>query len=267
MLQYKVIGSTDWQISMLRRTRIGREMELLCVALTNMIRGGIGITARYHWSLIKGSDQGDWRSEFCQEAYTWPGANGIAPAYAPAGEIANIARLPASEYYTQRGISVGQTLSLPDSFERLLDTYFACSRDDRDRFMRASFWFQYAQRVGTISHSGAFTALVSAVEALLPPPAESSNCPQCTRPLGIGPTKRFVDFVEDHAPGLDAAQRRKLYALRSALSHGGALLHSDRYGWSGGMTGTSVSEWANQFAMWQVVRLVLVSWLLRRKDS
>lgn len=266
LLQYRVEGSTDFHISMLRRTRTGRELDLLFTALTTVIQGSIGNVARFHWSLVNGNDPANLRSEYCQEAYTWPDANGIAPSYAPQDGIDPIGRTPAAEHYTRVGINPGHPLDLPDILEQLLATYFGMPRESRDRFMRASFWFQYAQRVGGISHSGAFTALVSAVEALIPDAKPDAHCRACDRPIGLGPTKKFIAFVEEHAPepAITKERRRQLYSLRSALSHGGHLLHSDRYGWGGGMTSTQLSEWSDQRAMWQVVRLVLVNWLLAR---
>lgn len=60
----------------------------------------------------------------------------------------------------------------------------------------------------------------------------------------------------------DRQDRRKLYSLRSALSHGGSLLHSDRHSWMGGMTSKALDEWSDHRAMWQIVRIALVTWLL-----
>jgi hypothetical protein len=268
MLQFSFQGSVDSQIGMLRRARIGREIELLCVALISVLKGAIGPMARSHWVLADKSDPENWQSSFCQEMYTWPGASGImVSAFSPIEELTPVARIPAANYYTRYGIDLEQTLDLSENFEKLIDTYFACSRDDRDRFLRASFWFQYAQRVRTYAQSGSFTALVSAVEALIPPATGSSPCPTCKRLTGAGPTQRFAQFVEQYAPGpeVQESHRKKLYALRSALSHGGTLLHSDRFAWSAGMTSNSLRHWEDQTAMWRIIRLVLVNWLLEKR--
>ena len=268
-LQYKYQASIDSQISMLRRTRVGRELELLLVALTSRVTGCIQNVVRYHWSII--SDVGNpanWKSLYCQEGYTWPNANGIGATFFSNDGINPITRTKAQDHYNQLGISVGQTLDLPDLLEQLVDTYFSMTQEGRDRFIRASFWFQYAQRVGRISHSGSFTALVSSVEALMSEARPVSQCPTCERPIGAGPTKRFVDFVASYAgAGLSNTQRRELYSLRSALSHGGSLMHSDRFGWGSRMTSNSLSEWSSERTMWQVVRLVLVNWLIAQKTG
>jgi hypothetical protein len=264
LLQYRISGSEDAQISTLRRTRVGRELELLCAALTTNIRGAIGNTARHHWSIVKADDPSLFKSEYCQEGYTWPGANGIVQqGYTALEGIEPIPRTGAATYYPRIGVSAGTPLDLPDVFESLLDRYFASPRVDKDRFLRAAYWFQYAQRVANISRSGAYMSLVSSVEALMREAQPSPNCAACNRPTGIGPTKRFIDFVETYAPGSGSAKdRRQLYSLRSALAHGGTVLIADRHAW-GSMSSTWLSEMNDQRAMWQLVRVVLVNWLAR----
>jgi hypothetical protein len=263
LLQYRFPGSADVMIKMLRSARVGRELELLCTALTFHIHGALGNVARHHWSVIGGAENpAALRSEYCQEGYMWSGANGLPAAYSSLEGLQAVERMPAQAYYRQRGISVGQQLGMPDSFEQLLDAYFARAPHDREKFMRASHWYQYAQRTSSYSHSGSYNALVSAVEALMPDVAPDSYCDCCKRPLGAGPTKRFVELVDLHAPGpgTTAKQRRQLYSLRSALSHGGRLLHTDRFSW-GGMTPAYLADFYNQRDLWQLVRLVLVNWL------
>jgi hypothetical protein len=269
MLQYKVSGSSDLQIAGHRRMRVGRELELLCVALTPAIHGGIGNVLQHHWSIIRSQDPLQTRSEYCQEGYTYPSANGIAPNFDLVKGLSPISRVPAAEYYCRIGISIDQRLELPDTFEQCLSAHFNAPREQRDRFMRASYWFQYAQRVSNISRSGAFTALVSAVEALLPAVTPEAKCVTCSRSFGIGPTKQFINFVEKHAPdpAISNSDRRQLYALRSALSHGGKLLHSDSIGWGSAMTSVGVSDWVDERALWLTVRLVLVNWLLDSATS
>jgi hypothetical protein len=263
LLQFRVRGSADSQIDMGRRMRIGREIELLCTALCINMRGSISSVARYHWSLVNANNPSHWHSEYCQEAYTWPEANGIAPGYTMVDGIEPIPRTSADKYYTRIGISPGQQLDLPDTLEQSLDAYFARPREEQERFIRACFWFWSAQRIGSQSYSAAFTALVSAVEALVPPSPVGARCEGCERPFDGGLKKRFVEFVEVHAPGpgVTEAHRKQLYSIRSALSHGGRLLYADRHAWGGGMTSTSLEEWDHQNAMWHIVRLVLVNWL------
>ncbi len=271
LLQYEIVGCPDAQIAMLRRERTGRELELLCTALAPDIKGGLGSTARFHWSITnaQAQDPSGLRSEYCQEAYIYPGENGIVQSFSSMESVRPMATVPAATYYNRYGVLVGSKLDLPDSFDACLDAYFGAPRERKDKFMRAAYWFQYARRVANLSRSGSFTALVCAVEALLPPAQPGPSCETCKRSVGDGPTKRFTTFVERYAPDPAASntQRRQLYALRSALSHGGKLLHSDIYSWGGGMTPTAVRQWYDEKALWSTVRLVLVNWLLDDADD
>jgi hypothetical protein len=150
---------------------------------------------------------------------------------------------------------------LADNFEQLLDGYFALASADRDRFFRACYWYRHALRAAGFSRSAAYNALVSAVEALMPNVSPEAHCPECKRPLGVGPTKRFIDFVEKQATGGGTSKpRRQLYYLRSALSHGGKLLHTDRFSWTS-MTSDYIADQYSQRELWQLVRYVLMSWL------
>lgn len=266
LVQFAVPESEDLQTSLIRRSRIGREIELLCVALTTSIWGSISSVLRHHWVMTGGDDQQDLHSEFLQEGYTYKGANGKVEKFSDTMDIPSLMLTATNEYYNRLGITVGQELDLPNDFAALLDHFYACSREDRDRFLRASYWFAHAQHVSNISRSASFTALVSAIEAMMPPPDGMEKCITCNRSLGKGPTAQFVDFVSRFAPDpvVSNSDRRKLYSLRSALSHGGSLLHSDRTGWMGGMTGKSLDEWEDRQAMWRIVRLTLVNWLLSR---
>lgn len=263
ILQYTFSQSEDMLINFLRRARVAREIELLCVALTSSIWLSHGPVTNHHW-VFNTDNPENWKSEFRQEGYTYPGANAFLPSFSDVSGTPKLARIPTATYYTRSGIGPDQALDLPEDFEELLDRYFRCPRENQDRFLRSAYWFQYAQRVANISRSGSFTALVSAIEALMPPPGPpEKTCPQCTRPFGQGPTQRFINFVDQYAPGPTASAKdhRKLYALRSALSHGGSLLPSDRHGWMTGLTPKSVDQWADERSIWQVVRASLVNWL------
>jgi len=266
LVQFGVSDSEDAQINSIRRSRIGREIELLCVALTTAIWRSISCVVHHHWVITSGDDPQKWKSEFLQEGYTYKDANGKIEKFSNISDIPAITLAPTNEYYARYGILIGQVLDLPADFAALLDRFYACSREDRDRFLRASFWFAHAQRVFNISRSASFTALVSAMEALMPPPAEAEKCITCKRSLSNGPTAQFVDFVSRFAPEptVTRSDRRKLYSLRSALSHGGSLLHSDRASWMGSMTGKRLDEWEDERAMWRIVRVTLVNWLISR---
>lgn len=265
LLQFNFASSSDAQIAMRRRMRIGRELELLCVALTTAVSGGLSNIVRHYWSLVPDRETGQTRSEFLQVGYTYPSEIGDPVNFNSVEGIPPISLTSANEYFNRSGIQLGQVLDLPDSLDGCFSAYFRSPQERREKFMRAAYWFQYAQRVSTISRSGSYTALVSAVEALLPDVEVEARCNACARPMGAGPTRRFINFVERYAPSPDTstASRRQLYALRSALTHGGKLLHMDSVGWAGTvMSSDSLTQWSNERSLWMTVRVVLVNWLL-----
>lgn len=263
LLQFTFPRNDNAHIEIIRRTRIAREIELLCVAFTNGIWKGSNHVARHHWVNTQPQNQNIHRSEYCQETYFYEDINYVPNTFTETKAISPIALTPSNDYHSSHGVVIGQNLDLPDNFENQLDCFFNAPLEVRERFLRASFWFQHAQLVASISKSASFTALMSAIEALMPEAMPSGHCDACNRPISPGSTRRFKEFIEQFAPDIQttSADKRKLYALRSALSHGGSLLHSDRNGWTPGMTSRSVEEWENHDAMWRIVRIALVNWI------
>lgn len=261
--EFYFAGSSDAVIRIQRRARIGHEIELVCVALLPLLNGSFGNTGRHHWVIPESPDPAQLKSEYRQEMYTWPQLAIETKGFTPIDGISSARRVPADEYYGRRGISVDQELDVPDNVEKSLDAFFSLDKDNRDRFLRASFWFRHAQRVFTYSQSASFTALVSAIEALMGPTPTSARCPTCGKSTGPGSTKLFTDFVDKYAPSpaIPNSARRELYRLRSKLSHGGHLLHSDHGTWGGSLSPANVSQWNDMDAMWQIVRVALINWL------
>ena len=145
---------------------------------------------------------------------------------------------------------MGQSLDIPGDFELLLYKFFALSPEDRDRFLRASYWFQLAADIFSRSKSATFVSLVSAIESFIPGEYQR--------------TQKFADFVEANLPGthIPEAERKRFYRLRSNLSHGGTLLSGDHGSW--GFTQKGISEGNDMRAVWQIVQGVLHNWLLKK---
>jgi hypothetical protein len=171
-----------------------------------------------------------------------------------------LAQVEPSEYYLQRGISVDQKLTIPSDTKRQCDRFFALNIDDKEKFLRSSYWLQHADKVFSMSKSASFVALVSAIEALMPPPKSGKQCPECKQMLGVGPTKHFVDFVEALIPdsAIPESERKRFYQIRSALSHGGKLLASDHGVW--GFTPKQLGEGQDTGVVWQIAQMVLRNW-------
>jgi hypothetical protein len=265
VLEFRCPGTTNGSIRVLRFERVAKEIELLCASLISEIKGTIGKSASYHWVIPKSDDPNSVTSEYLQELYIWPHQWAHdAEEFSTCEGIPAMDKVASDQYYLRRGIWPDQKLAVPQNLEYLLDAFFALKRDMQDRFLRACFWFRHAHHVYTASQSASFASLVSAIETLMgPPPAAGTTCPTCGKEGGPGPTRRFADFVEKFAadPASTNAERRKLYSLRSALSHGSKLLPGDRSTWSPGLTPDLISQWQDTDAMWQIVRVSLINWL------
>jgi hypothetical protein len=82
-----------------------------------------------------------------------------------------------------------------------------------------------------------------------------------------GQTKQFVDFVDQWVPAAEGADRRKLYRVRSAITHGGKLLRTDLDS-PGHYTHPEWNEQRGDFDVAQrVARLAGINWLLAQRSS
>jgi hypothetical protein len=203
-----------------------------------------------HWVFEPFEDGKELKSIYLQEGYSWSGAVGETEDFSNVHNIPALKQIKPQEYLTRRGISIDQNLDVPEDLELLLDKFFALSPEDRDKFLRASYWFQLAADIFSRSKSAAFVALVSAIEAFISGEYQR--------------TKKFVDFVEANLPGtpIPEAERKRFYRLRSNLSHGGGLLLGDHGSW--GFTQKGISEGNDTRTMWQIVQVVLHNWLITK---
>jgi len=261
LLECQVKTSTDFMITGLRQQRIGRELGLVLSSLLDLRVWSLGPESRHHWCIDLANGAPVLPSKFLQEGYTWEGAVPEDAAFSPTDGIPPIELVEPYQYYAMRGISVDRKLDLPTDFSQQLDRFFALGGTDREKFLRASYWFQHAGLVFTYSKSASFVALVSAIEALMPPANAGTQCPECKQSIGPGPTSQFIAFVEALIPGsgISKSERRRFYRLRSALTHGGKLLASDHGMW--GFTPTQLGEGYDARAMWQIVQYVVYNWL------
>ena len=266
LLQYRFAGSPDPSLQNLRRFNTHRELELLCSALSQHIEGAIPPMVRYHWFTRTSGDPPQQFTEFGPEGYGWPAfSGGLAPEYSSVDAWKVVRRIPHEEYYQQPNLWVGADLMLPETFEWLLDAYFQRDPEERDRFIRASHWYQFANYGAAGGYAtGRYSALCSAVETLMgPEPSHQKKCSRCGRTVGGGVSRRFRQFLEQWAPGpsISAADRTRLYGLRSKVTHGGRLLHSDRFGWGVAFSPGRLQDWADFSAMQLLVRVILINWL------
>jgi hypothetical protein len=211
------------------------------------------------------------KSEYRPEFYGCPEVDQLLRAlrFAPVEGIAPLTRIEPQDYYTRQVVInvPGVSLQIPSNLELLLDKFYQSTSADQDRFLRACFWFNFASSAVIQSTSAAFTALISAIECLIPQERSDQQCPVCRRPTGKGSTRRLVEFLDQFSPATPTFQeaRTKLYyEFRSRLSHGGELSFSDRTGHFLGLAADAMHERSLQAEVWGLVRIVLVNWLYSR---
>jgi hypothetical protein len=267
LIEFQFPDSTSWQIRHLRRALRGRQLELLLAGLVEGSVFSFGPMGRHYWVLLPHKEGEPMNISYCQQMYTFPGIALERDQFSSLEDTPPMESVEPTPYYTNRAISPGQELRVPTTLTQLLDRFFhSLSAEERAAFLRACFWYQHAGRVHIYSRSAAFTSLIGAVEALITPERGAPNCLYCGRSLGKGPTQLFADFIEQYAlpgDGLDA-ERKKFYQIRSKLSHGGTLLHSDYFAWSPSLTPQRTREWSDSRAAWQLVQIALVNWLSSR---
>jgi len=108
-------------------------------------------------------------------------------------------------------------------------------------------------------------AVIQAVEALRPDNGGGAACSTCGRPTGPSSTTQFTSFMNHYAPredGETAKARRKLYWLRSGLTHGGKLMEQDVNPGFGQFTLTWADERRTTDRATMLGRLAGVNWLL-----
>jgi hypothetical protein len=238
-----------------------RQIELL---LSVLIRFGIHAlmpSARKVWAYVhKQQEPLVLGSELRQVGYTCDDFTVITGDFSPPGAALPVVAL--SEYVNTPWIGVDETLSVPAGLEQLLDVYYGLSQRQQTQFLRACYWFQHADRVSPLSMSATYTALIQAIETLLPAPRVDGHCTTCNRRIGPGPTNQFIEFVEEHAPGLPQTYREHLYRVRSKLIHGNQLLNYDEYrDFGGSFTPLSVGQRNDVDQVHVVARAVLIKWL------
>jgi hypothetical protein len=264
ILEYAVRTSQNFVITNLRQAKIARELELILSTLLIFRVSGLGSELRKHWVVDYKGDQAIHRSHFLQEGYVWDGAIAECEDFSATGDTPPMPTVEINEYYGFLGLDFDRTLDLPDNFTRQLDQFHGLNAVEREKFLRASYWFQHASTVFTYSKSASFVALVSAIEVIMPEQEAGQKCPECNSNIGPGLTQRFVEFVESLIPGSEISEkdRRRFYRTRSALSHGGKLLAADHGSW--GFTPKKLGEDIDARTMWRIVQVVLHNWLVNK---
>ena len=82
-----------------------------------------------------------------QEGYVWDGAIAEREDFSAKGDKLPMTSVEINEYYGLLGLAFDRTLDLPASFTRQLDQFYGLNAVERERFLRASYWFQQSYTV------------------------------------------------------------------------------------------------------------------------
>lgn len=268
-LEFKVKKSTSWQINLHRVARKRRELVLLLNAILIYGLKAVPRSASHEWVLVRRGEE--VKSEFSQMDY-FPDINSLnaGGSFTDTSVFVPISQINAVDYYNITGISFenGNEIVLPDNIKASIDRFYLLGIDEREKFLRASFWRQSGLQSARYSLSAAFSSLVTSIEVFLPQP--DTRCAACGRPTSedscaschqpnSGPTKHFRDFVEKYSAGISSKDRSELYSTRSLIVHGGGLLPTDEAITS--FTNSrlqSESKWRLLFA---IVQAIQINWL------
>jgi hypothetical protein len=114
----------------------------------------------------------------------------------------------AAETYYDLRAGYADSLTIPAELSRFLDTFSGLEGNDRERFLRACFWYHTASTVWDYSQSLHLTSLVNAIECL------ATVGPERSKPEG--PSGLFLSFMRKFAPG----SRVERYSTRSTTFEG-----------------------------------------------
>ena len=261
LIQYPVVTSTDPFITSARSSRaLSDRLCFLNAVLIDHI-STIGPRTRQMWvaTLDPSADTGVPDVRWGQEFY-------LIPDFAPSEAFSSpdAAPIPTHDqnlYYSRRATNFGDPFDLPDSFARDVQAFALLDAEKRRRFLRAGQWLMAAHEIRDRHTASWYIAQVAAIESLAHEDVPFVACPAGGKDLNPGPTARFKDFLERHAPGAGTStQNNALYAVRSGLVHGTALLHHDSpFGFS--LLHFATGEREEMDRLSSEVSVAMVNWL------
>jgi hypothetical protein len=249
--------TTNTLIAGQRRQKALNEVELLLNVLYKW-----GVQSRPNgpaeWGILSGAEGS--ASVPVHLGYSWPSMVDSGGKFSDLGCYQSFEQIPPERYYTEPATFSLDGTDLPaigTDFLMLLGNYRSLASEPRNRFLQAAYWFQYSDKVRTLSNTASFLALVQSIEALIEDPREEEPCKTCNHLPGA--VRRFHDFVERHAAGVDKKQRDKIYSVRSRIVHSGRTLRIDAAVFD--MNPKQLAELKQHGLLVQLVRRILRNWL------
>ncbi len=173
-------------------------------------------------------------------------------------------KLSPNEYFSPNSFGLGDEFALPDNFDDLISKFFSLSEKDKADFIRASYWKRVSSNTVSISMSNAYVALVNSIESLIPQEVTSGICEHCKKENKKGLTQLFADFVDEYCPGLEEAQRKELYSIRSKYTHGKQLMIGDLDRMGFRFNAAKNDEEKKYRMIANIVQISMINWLCAR---
>jgi hypothetical protein len=255
--------SPDTTISLCRAAQAIYEASLVLSGVIPSIWAQRGWRAQQQWAILMEGDETSERPVWTQPTYFVKGFSHVADDFtSKPGPSLNL--VADEEFFVPWHSAAGENFDLPASIGAVLDALEMLDSDRRDRFIRWCYWLNFSKLSGAISMSASYTAIIQAVEAVRPD-VPRDRCDECGRLGDPGPTRQFIEFMERYVPrqeGETERARSKLYALRSALTHGGKLFEWDLQFGFGSFHPSAVNESESARRASLLARLAGINWLL-----
>jgi hypothetical protein len=248
--------------------RLEREARKYALLLNLFLEGKVSRVSRgrqRHWVHEEGADLFSGY-KYLREGYRYNnfGDTGIEPSFFLRNVFPPMETMRYNEYFTDTRNDLNPPMRVSTLLPTFLDRFDRLNKAQQARFLRSAFWFHHASNVSQESNSAAYLAIISSIETLRPSVSSNAQCEKCGKSLGKGATQRFIDFLNEMVPTSerDKKERRELYSLRSGLTHGGDLFHSD----TEALRGTNPKS-ANEFHSYTIAmdlaREALLNWLMK----
>ena len=258
--EFPINRSVNFVIQFERSERQARKYALL---LNLFLEGKVSRVSRgrqRHWVHEEGTHFSSGY-KYLREGYRYNnfGDTGIEPDFFLRRVFPPMETMRYNEYFTDTRHDLNPPMRVSTLLPTFLDRFEKLDKVEQARFLRSAFWFHHASNVSQESNTASYLAIVSSIESLIPKPDGSQ------RRRGDGATKRFVDFLNQIVPvsEKDAVERKRLFTLRSDLTHGWDLFHADAEALRG-LNPKSTDEFHSYTIAMDLAREALLNWLMKK---
>jgi hypothetical protein len=248
----------------IRNVRYSRKAYELTLVLDLLLVSGISTTSnrgQHRWVYLPWDPTEDSQPQvaWAQDGYFIPDFTYLVTSL-PDEAAEPLAEVETARYYDPWDFDArSDVLAVPTEMEGLLDCFFSLQGENRERFLRACYWHHMAKALWNQSQSLHLASLVNAVECL------ASVGPDRDAPEG--PTKLFIDFMKQYAPGAPSKTKlSRLYDTRSHITHGERLLHYDQPPSAAALTQRSTTDRQAGDDATVLCRGALLNWLWANQD-